>query len=673
MTLNRSDSDAGTPRRRGWPVIMVAVAFFGLLATLPLILPALHLQLHPAAPSSRYGVALTVAPRSPQTVRVPDVAQPIDPLLPAAARPATNPARETATLSADDQRLRVMLHDAASVYQPEVVPVRGSLPTLILTAGQGPYTAATLVQYGALVMLPHQAALLLDNVYVSTNATLSLGGPTLRTLYLDSGSGGFTSIVGWDGNLAFHGTSAQPMTIMGWNRAAGTPAADLGSGRPYIREAGGNMTLTDVRATSLGFWSGRTSGVAWTGLSAKQSTGGATASTFTGETYGAFVSRGSGLTFRDDLFELNALDGLHIHRYSQNTTVVSSSAVRNGGSGFAVAQATQNTRLEGDLSERNSGDGFFLNGRPLATGASASGGSIAPGSGTTVEDSAASANGKIGILAEGGTATVIKGDQVSAAVTAIAVRDAATDTVVTGNTVGGHPSSGFAVGPQAPGTVLAGNAVDGARTAFLIRTAGRVEMDTNLVTNATVFGVSSRGASSVVTGTGNTLAGTGFRATDAREGAPMPALYATNTAGWTVHTPVTFLTYLEFHPLAAMWLGVVALGALAFAWSRMRRIPSHPYPASTQWAGDAWAGTTPETANAANAANAAKDADAAGEAGEAGAGDAEPPVASRSYAAAGRGTGAARWAAPGSPWHASEPFQRGNPASPARSTREGRS
>jgi hypothetical protein len=195
MTLNRPDSDAGTTRRRAWPVIMVAVAFFGLLALLPLILPALHLQLHPAAPSS------------PQTVRVPDVAKPIGPALPAAAPPTTNPARETATLSADDQRLRVMLHDAASVYQPEVVPVRGSLPTLVLTAGQGTYTAATLVQYGALVMLPHRSALLLDNVYVSTNATLSLGGPTLRTLYLDSGSGGFTSIVGWDGNLAFHGTS----------------------------------------------------------------------------------------------------------------------------------------------------------------------------------------------------------------------------------------------------------------------------------------------------------------------------------------------------------------------------------------------------------------------------------------------------------------------------------
>jgi Right handed beta helix region len=685
VVLNRPDPDAGTRRRRAWPVVLVAVAIFGLLASLPVILPALHLQLHPAAPNSRYGVTLITAPRSPRTVRVPAVATPIDPSLPAAALPTTNPARETATLSADDQRLRVMLHDASSVYQPEVIPVRGSLPTLVLTAGT--YTAATLVQYGALVMLPHQAALLLDNVYVSTNASLSLGGPTVRTLYLDSGSGGFTSIVAWDGNLAFHGTSSQPMTVMGWDRSTSSPAADVGSGRPYLREAGGDMTLTDVRVTSMGFWSGRTSGVSWTGLSGKPSTGGATSSTFTGDTYGAFVSRGSGLTFRDDLFEFNALDGLHIHRYSQNTTVVSSSAVRNGANGFAVSQATQNTLLEGDISERNGGNGFFLNGRPLATGASASGGSIAPGSGTTVEDSAALNNGQIGILAEGGTGTVIKGDQVCAAVTAVAVRDTATDAVVTGNTVWCHPSSGFTVGPYAPGTVLAGNAVDGARTAFLVRAAGHVEMDSNLVTNATVFGVSSRGASSTVTGTSNTFAGTGFRAIDAREGAPMPALYATSMAGWAVHTHLTFLSYLQFHPLAALWLGVLALAVLAWAWSRMRRRPSHPYSASTQWTGESWAIATPEVAEVAEVAEAAEVAPEAAEAdarylrqaqpvgaavhGVSAAADAEPLVTSWPYAEAGRGTGAAPWQVPGSQWPASEPFQRVNPAGPTRNGREG--
>jgi hypothetical protein len=330
VSVKHSNAHAAAPRRHAWPIVLVAVALFGLLAMLPTILPTLHLQLHPAAPSTKYGVTLMVAPRSPHSVRVPGVARPIDPALAPATLPTASPAREAATVSAEDKRLRVVLHDASRVYQPEVIPVRGSLPTLVLTAGQGAYTAATLVQYGALVMLPHHAALLIDNVYVSTNASLNLGGSGLRTLYLDSGSGGFASIVAWDGNLAFGDTARHPLTIMGWDRATSTPAADQGYGRPYIREAGGKMTLTNVRVTSLGFWSGRTGGVAWTGLSGKPSTGGATFSTFIGDTYGVFISRGFGVTFRGDLFEFNALDGLHVHRYSQNSSVIANSAVRNG-------------------------------------------------------------------------------------------------------------------------------------------------------------------------------------------------------------------------------------------------------------------------------------------------------------------------------------------------------
>lgn len=573
-------------RGRVFPVLLGALAFFGVLSMLPTILPALHLHLRPTAPTASYGVKLMVAPRSPHPVDVPQVATPVEEGSPWAAAPAVSQARETATVAAEDKRLRTLLHDSTRIFQPEVIPVRGSLPTLVLTAGQGAYTAQTLAQYGALVMLPHNAALLLDNVYVAGNAALNLGGPRLRTLYLDSGGGGFASIVGWGGNLSFRGTSAAPLTILGWDRNSNAPAADTGYGRPYLREAGGSMTLSNVRASSLGFWSGRTGGVAWTGLTGKPSTGGATSSTFTGDTYGAFVSRANGVTFRADLFEFNQLDGMHVHRYAVGTAVISSSAVRNGGSGFAVSPAAENTLLEDDISARNAGNGYFLNGKPLATGASASGGSVAPGANTTVEYSAALNNGKIGILAEGGTGTVLKGNQVCAAITAISVRNGAADAVVTGNTVGCGPRSGFSVGPATPGLVLSGNAVDGARTGFLIRDSGPVQLDRNLITRATVFGVSARGSASAVSGADNTISGTGFRAIDARALAPAPSLYNTNLAGWAFHAKVTFVTYLRFHPLAAMWLGILVLVLLAWVLTRTHRRPSHPYPHSTRWRGE---------------------------------------------------------------------------------------
>jgi hypothetical protein len=615
VTRNHDGKQLANPVNRGWPFVLSAVLFFAVLSMLPTILPALHLHLQPTAPRTSYGVTLIVAPRNPPSVHLPAVARPIDPGLPPATLPSVNASREAATVSAEDKRLRTMLHHAARVYQPEVVPIRGSLPTLVLTAGQGSYTAATLVQYGALVMLPDHAALLVDNVYVSTNASLTIGGTGLRALYLDSGSGGFATIVSWGGTLTFAGTRKQPLTIIGWDRSTSSPAADQGYGRSYIRDAGGRMSLTNVRASSLGFWSGRTGGVAWTGLTGKPSTGGATSSTFTSDTYGAFVSRGYGVTFRGDLFEFNELDGLHIHRYSVNSAVVSSSAARNGGSGFVVSPATQGTRLEADVAEHNVGNGFFLNGRPLATGASASGGSVTPGTGTTVEYSAALNNGRIGILVEGGLGTVVKGDQVCAAVTAVVVRDGATDAVVTGNSVRCNPRSGFSVGPSAPGLVLSGNSVSRSRTAFLIRDAGHVQLDKNLVINATVFGISARGAMSSVTGVGNTIAGTGFRAIDSRADAPTPSLYGTNLAGWAYHARVTFWTYLQFHPLAAMWLGILILVLVVWVWSRRRSLPSHPYPASTRWRGDAVPAETAaavsqfEPAPAGPPATAAADAD----------------------------------------------------------------
>jgi hypothetical protein len=566
-----------------WPFVAAAAAVFCLLAAMPLLLPALHLQLGAAAVTTSHGVTLQPAPAAPHLVSLPSVAQPIDPDDQPSSLPSVNATREAAAVSAEDSRIRTMLHDAGHIYQPEVIPTRGALPTLVLTAGQGTYTAADLVQYGALVLLPDHAALLLDNVFVSTNARLSLGGPTLRTLYLDNGSGGFATIVAWDGNLSFQGSASQPMTIVGWDRAVSAPAAETGNGRSYIREVGGTMTLADVRASSLGFWSGRTGGVAWTGLTGSPSKGGATASAFTANTYGAFVSRGSGVSFRDDLFEYNELDGLHIHRYSVDSSVISSSAARNGGNGFIVSPATVSTLLADDVSEHNAGDGYFINGKPLATGASAAGGSVVPGSGTVIKDSAALNNGQIGILVEGGTGTVISGDQVCASITGIAVRYGVTDGVLTGNYVHCDPRSGFSIGPSTPGLMVAGNTVVGARNGFIVSGSGAVDLENNHVVAATVFGLSARGLSARVTGVGNVISGTGFRAVDARADASVPALSATNTSGWVYHGKDSFWSYLRFHPLAALWLSISILVLIAWAWSHRRRPHPHPYPASTRW------------------------------------------------------------------------------------------
>jgi parallel beta helix pectate lyase-like protein len=582
--LNASSHRSSTPRtRRSRYAVLAALVVFGTLGSTPLILRALHVRLNAGPPKVSHGVRLLTAPKAPPAVTLSPVAEPILADDPPALPPSVNPAREAAVVAAEDSRIKILLHNAIRIYQPQVIPVRGSLPTLVLPAGSHAYTVTDLVQYGALLMLPHNTALLIDNVFVASNAKLTLGSPRLRALYLDSSTGGFASIVGWGGTLDLRGTRDRPFTIMGWDRLTNTPATERGDGRSYMREVGGRMTLTDVRVSSLGFWSGRTGGVAWTGVSGQPSTGGATSSTFTDDTYGAFVARASKVTFASDLFEFNQLDGLHVHRNAIGTAVRGSSSVRNGGNGFLVDRATEGTVLQDDVAEHNSGNGFLVDGRPLVSGASASGNAVTPGSATSVEGSAALDNARTGILVEGGTGTVLKANEVCAALTGIAIRYGSANTVVTGNDVRCSPRTGLSLGPGAPGTVVSGNTISGPRIAMLVRYSGRIEIDSNLIAGATVFGITARGESSQVSGQANVISGTGFRAVDARADADMPALSGTNIAGWAHKVKVTFWSYLRFHPLAALWLGILVIVLAGALWSHRRRMPPHPYVASTRW------------------------------------------------------------------------------------------
>jgi hypothetical protein len=564
--------------------VLVALLLFAVLAATPEILGALHIR-NNSLPKTVNGVQLLPAPSAPPRIALPPVATPIDPGQPPATLSKVSATQQAATVAAEDSRIRLLVHDAAAVYQPEVIPVPGSLPTLVLTAGSGAYSYNSLVQYGALVLLPHHAGLLLDNVFVATNARLDLGGPNLRALYMESSASGFTSIVSGGGDLYFEGTPQHPMTIMGWDRTTNTSAPDASGGRSYIRDVAGRMVLADVRVSALGFWSGRTGGVAWTGSTSKPSTGGATGSTFTDETYGAFVTRGRNVKFDDDLFEFNELDGLHIHRNNTGTSVTDSSAVRNGGSGFLVAPATNGTVLTSDVAEHNAGDGFLIDGQPLATGASASGGAVTADTGTYLEHSAAIDNLQNGIVLEGGNGTVVRSDEVCARLAGIAIRDGASNTIVTGNDVRCSPRSALEIGPAAPQSVISGNTLVDARIGMLIRSSGPVLADSNRIIGVTVFGITARGSSSRVSGQDNVISGTGFHAVDARADAAYPALSGTQEAGWLHEVKLTVWSYLIFHPLALLWLSILVLVIFGEIWSRTRRMPPHPYPVSTHWRG----------------------------------------------------------------------------------------
>jgi Right handed beta helix region len=143
----------------------------------------------------------------------------------------------------------------------------GSAYTLVLTPRRDAYTIRDLLRLApqTFVQQPDGGYLLSEHIVVQSGATLNLAASGGLRLRLASDGDGFVSIVNYGGTLNIQGTEGRPVKIESWNRD--TDGADLltNDGRAYLRSIGGQVRLKHVQLTDLGFWSGRTGGLALTG------------------------------------------------------------------------------------------------------------------------------------------------------------------------------------------------------------------------------------------------------------------------------------------------------------------------------------------------------------------------------------------------------------------------
>ena len=587
-------------RRRGWFSVIVVAAALATLGVLPWLVPKGATPPWVAAAQNTSPVPLPKLPPTLKAVQLGPAAQPIDPTAAPSSQPSFDSSHEAALVAGEDNRLRVLLHKAVHMRSAATLAVPGSSLTLVLPGRADPYTFSDLVSTGAAVPLAQQGwYLLVDSVLVARSATLDIstagGGPS--TLLLASSATSFTSLVAWGGTLTISGTAKQPLAITGWDQVNNQPSEDRGYGRPYLRAVGGTMQLSQVRASNLGFWSGRTGGVAWTGVTRQASTGGATDSSFIGDTYGAFVTRASQVHFRGDLFESNELDGLRLHRDASNSTVTSSAAVRNGANGFVVSRGANSDLLSADVALHNGGNGFLLDGQPLVNGAGPSGGQTLASVGSQLTGSDSESNARTGILVEGGSGTVIENNIVCGGSTAIAIRLGAATTSVVGDQVR-CARVALSVGPAVKGTTVSSNVFSNARIGILVRNSPGVRLLNNQTRNLSVFAVSVRGASPGVVGSDNVFAGNGFQPVDYRGGAASPQLTGTDLRNWYRVSSPTALAYLRYHPLLTTWLGILLLVALSWIVVRLRRRSRMPYRHALVWAPatSAYAGVEPAMA-----------------------------------------------------------------------------
>ena len=484
--------------------------------------------------------------------------------------------------------------------------------TLVLTARKEPYTLRDLIQLEpqTLIQLPDKSFLIEENIVVAGGATLSLGGGQKVTVRLQSDARAFTAIVSLGGDLQLVGTAAAPLTLTSWDPATATVDSDLSDGRAYIRAVGGKALIQHVVAAALGFWSGRTGGVALTGsnrpnlgvigngvhdgrklardartarkyanqlyraglaaakaaaklglpepsitplpsqtsaptgtgtpvlpLTAVTSTavtGEIADSTFTGNAFGLYISDAQGVHVHNTTVQNSLADGVVLHHFVTGAAIDHVISRDNVGVGFSLSRGVQATVLTADEATHNGNDGFLLSGRPLATGPSAAGQSSTPYGNNELISSTASYNGRAGVQIVSGHTESVLNSQITGNSAGIIVGTGAVGTVVTGNLVAGNRTNGITVRDGSDATVT-GNIIRGGGNGIVVRNA-RADLRLNVISKATLHGISFVGGVDQSTAVGNGLSGRGSSAIDQSRstGRGKTTLSENDTTGWTI-------------------------------------------------------------------------------------------------------------------------------------------
>jgi parallel beta-helix repeat protein len=488
--------------------------------------------------------------------------------------------RQSRILSDEDRRLLTLV---ASVRpgSPAYLQNLDGTQTLVLTAGGLSYELADLLTYGAAQVQPDGSVLITKHVFVAPGARLMITAPG-STLRLSSDLSGFVSLVAWKADLVLAGAEGQQLTVTSWDAGAQTPDRTRVDGRAYIRDVSGHMEVRYVAASNLGFWAGRTSGVAWTGSTRTEATGAITSSSFRNNHYGAFASQGEGITVTDSDFSGNDVDGLSLHRSTAETTIQQSTARNNGRHGFSADHGSESVTYTDVTAEENADYGVFFSGTPLSIGQSAGGASLRTYGQVHIAGGVLRQNGKAGLR-------VVDGDGVTIADTRVADNDdgivlvgTTAPTSIESTTVSGNRRFGISV--SAGTATVQGNKLSGSETAIRVRDAA-VTVTGNNVREATAHAISVVGASDGSSVSDNTIGGRGPSGLDVyRVDAGVSIdLSGNDVEGWTRdRDDVTYWsTFIPNHPMLLLW--VMLLGAPLLLTLRARRNQAErpggtPYP-----------------------------------------------------------------------------------------------
>jgi parallel beta-helix repeat protein len=561
---------------------------------------------------------------------------------------APDDARQQATLvDQEDQRI-MQVHavqtsalqrggaQAAAVRQPHNASSANGR-TLVLPPRSKPYYVADLEQYGQedFQRQSDGSYLLSVNILVVDGAKLVLQSATgPLTIRMRSVPGAFSSIVGFGGSIRINGSAQNPVRITSWNDQAGQPDTKVADGRAYIRAIGGEFRMRYTQVFDLGFWSGRTGGIALTGTdrpdtaaeridqwqpSAKRlllpnGTAGSTRggrdeievapagqaaagtgffvpaanlvtgsienSRIVGDAYGIFVSASNQTQIVNNDIENSLVHGVLMHRFARNASIENTRVVGSRGDGFVLSRGTESVRITGCAAERNGGNGFTLNGQPLAAGPSASGESLRAFGNSSVTSSIARDNGRYGVELLGGVNLAVQTSKIFGGDMGVVVSAKATGVQISGNELTGQARQGIVLRDGVIDAQVAGNILGDTKTAIYLRDASGSIVG-NTVQSASRHGITLIGNATGSRITRNTFSGAGTSALDFDRSRGAEAS-DNNTAGW--HNTAGFWTEVRriAKPMNIIWACVfliVLVSALRSRDSGLRigRRGANPY------------------------------------------------------------------------------------------------
>jgi hypothetical protein len=485
--------------------------------------------------------------------------------------------RQHATLVDEDTRLLRLARGVRPGSGPYMQAFE-EVDTLVLTARGLAYDLADLQRSGAVETLPTGDLLLTRSIFVAPGARLAIDAPG-RTLRLRSQRSGFVSLVAWKGDLVLRGTEGNRLRVSSWDPHHKRPDTDVVDGRAYIREVSGEMQVAFVNASHLGFWAGRTSGVAWTGSARTEATGSIIGSSFRANHYGAFASRGEGLSIADAAFTANAVDGLALHRRTVGTTIRASTASGNLRHGFSADQGSESVAFTGVSAAHNAAYGIYFDGAPLSGGQSAGGASLRTYGEISIVGGLLRDNGSAGLGVREGHGIDVTGTRVTDNRDGIVLADTGSPASIENVMITGRHRLGISV--TGGSAAVRDNQVIGGETGIRIRDAA-VSVTGNDVAQLTGHGISVIGAATGSTVVGNAIAGRGPSGLDTfRLHRDRSVEFSRNDLeSWTRDRDdwEYWSTFIPNHPMLLLWVILIGLPLACAVRGRERSVPIGTMP-----------------------------------------------------------------------------------------------